>query len=283
MLFFATRLQFLLPFILALSTGAIASETAVLAPDRTETSRKFAAALEATLKQSHTVTDSELASAALRARNPESAYNLNARDARLLGSAIGCRFYVLVRGDTLRRSSFERKQFYEAFSAVYLIDARSGELILWRLFNSEQNEASAALESLSMLAPTAATMIVDKIDARIRNTTREKQSDETTLIGDAEPDVRLPLPYRRIKPEYTRTADYYGVEATVDIEVTIDSEGNVTSTRIVRWAGFGLDESVDKTVREMNWRAADRKGKTLAMTVLLRYNFKDLENRELPR
>jgi hypothetical protein len=62
--------------------------------------------------------------------------------------------------------------------------------------------------------------------------------------------------------------------------VDIDAEGRIAASRIVRWAGFGLDESVEKAVRSMNWRPAMRNGKSLPMRVLLRYNFRKVEKDE---
>ena len=77
-----------------------------------------------------------------------------------------------------------------------------------------------------------------------------------------------------------KLADFYKIAATVDVLVDISKKGEILNTEIVRWAGYGLDESVEKTVREMNWRAADRNGKSLVMRVLLRYNFKDIKTDE---
>ena len=94
------------------------------------------------------------------------------------------------------------------------------------------------------------------------------------------PDAKgfiAPIPYRRIKPEYSETAYLNNVTATVEILVDLDAAGSVTRTEIVRWAGFGLDESVQKAVRTMNWRPAERDKRTLPMRVLLRYNFKKAE------
>ena len=90
-------------------------------------------------------------------------------------------------------------------------------------------------------------------------------------------NFRSPLPYRRLSPQYTTTAYLYSVAATVDIEVDFDETGKILRTEIVRWAGFGLDEAVTETVRKMNWRPATRAGKPLPIRVLLRYNFKKIE------
>src|SRR5690606_29886969 len=89
-------------------------------------------------------------------------------------------------------------------------------------------------------------------------------------------NFRAPVPYKRIRAEYTRQASMYNIEATVDLMVDIDADGNILRTDVVRWAGLGLEESVIETVKRMNWRPAERNGKTLPMRVLLRYNFKNI-------
>ena len=90
-------------------------------------------------------------------------------------------------------------------------------------------------------------------------------------------NFRSPVPYKRIKPEYTGVAYLYGIAATVDILLDLDEKGNILRTEIVRWAGYGLDEAVTDAVRKMNWRPAERAGKPLPLRVLLRYNFKKVE------
>ena len=90
-------------------------------------------------------------------------------------------------------------------------------------------------------------------------------------------DFRPPVPYKRLKPEYTSLAFLYDARATVDILIDLDEKGNIMRTEITRWAGFGLDESVERAVRQMNWRPAERNGKPLPMRFLVRYNFKKIE------
>jgi hypothetical protein len=63
----------------------------------------------------------------------------------------------------------------------------------------------------------------------------------------------------------------------VEIVIDADASGRIMRTEITRWAGYGLDESVDKTVRAMNWRPAERNGKSLPMRFLVRYNFKKID------
>ena len=88
---------------------------------------------------------------------------------------------------------------------------------------------------------------------------------------------RAPIPFRRIKPDYTEIAALFDVAATVEITVDLDAAGTILRTEITRSAGYGLDEAVEKAVRTMNWLAASRDGKPLAMRFLLRYNFKKVD------
>lgn len=102
--------------------------------------------------------------------------------------------------------------------------------------------------------------------------------EEVPEAGSSEAkNLHPPMPYKRIRPECTREAYYYSIRATVDAVVDIDRNGAVTALEIRRWAGFGLDESVIEAINKMNWRPAERNGKTLPMRVLLRYNFTKIE------
>ncbi len=90
----------------------------------------------------------------------------------------------------------------------------------------------------------------------------------------ASSDLREPAPYRRLRPAYTDAASRADAEATVDASVEIGADGEVVGVRIVRWAGYGLDEEVVATVRRMHFRPAERDGERVAVRVLLRYNFR---------
>ena len=60
----------------------------------------------------------------------------------------------------------------------------------------------------------------------------------------------------------------------MDAEVEVGAGGEVGRVEIVRWAGFGLDDSVVSTIRQMHFRPATRDGQPVAVRVLLRYNFR---------
>jgi TonB family protein len=98
----------------------------------------------------------------------------------------------------------------------------------------------------------------------------EVMSDDVT----EDREVRAPRPYRRLKPPYPETAARAEVEATVDVLVDIDVRGEVGRVEIARWAGYGLDQSVIDTVRQMHFFPAMRNGVAMPMRVMLRYNFR---------
>ena len=83
-----------------------------------------------------------------------------------------------------------------------------------------------------------------------------------------------PRPFRRLKPPYPDTAAHAEVEATVDVLVDIDARGEVGRIEVARWAGYGLDQSVIDTVRQLHFFPAHRDGAAIPIRVLLRYNFR---------
>lgn len=258
-----------------------AQKIAVLTPDKTEQSRSFSERLGNALSGDYKILDDSLSEAAFSSIELENPFNQTISEAKNIGARIGCNYFIFVKSETLRRSSFERNEYYESYAAIYVISSRTGRLIFWKLNSFEEDSPKNAETKLSESSGEAAKEISAKIKAaentEINEMTKTKVRD---LPDESSPEAkgfRPPLPYRRIKPEYTRLAGFYKIAATVDILVDINEQGEVLNTEIVRWAGFGLEESVEKTVREMNWRAADRNGKSLAMRVLLRYNFKDIK------
>ena len=273
--------RFFAPVVVALvvfaATSVSAGQTAILTPDGTDMSSRFADGLERELEESISILDRDLTAAVFQVQGFKSPYNLSINEARIVGSGTGCSYLILLKSDTLRRTSFERKKYFESYAAVFLVDARRGDLIDFRLQESEAETAENAAAMILKTVKETAVHLGTRIREHKKNGGNAVPVNREGANADNE-SVRAPLPYKRIKPEYTKSADLYGIEATVDIEVEIDKAGKVTDTRIVRWAGFGLDESVERTVRRMNWRPADTRSGTFTMRVMLRYNFRDIED-----
>ena len=257
-----------------------AQKVAILTPDKTDQSRVFAERLFGAFGKKITLLDADLASAAYNSTTLSNPFNMTTDESKEVGMVIGCEFFVLVRSVIQRRSASGRDDYYEAYAALYIVSTRTGRLIEWRLqkFEAIKPETSAKLlqESTTKLAADIEARIAAIAKAEISEPTPPEMEEPPDQNSPPNANFRSPVPYRRIKPEYTAEAALYDIAATVDILVDTDAAGSITRTEIVRWAGYGLDESVERAVRQMNWRPAERNGKTLPMRFLLRYNFKKL-------
>jgi hypothetical protein len=265
---------------------AAAQRVAVFAPDRSEVGEQFAERLSEDLAARMKVVDPSLATSAFRSVAPESPFNLTTTDARRIGIAIGTDAFVLIRATTQRRSASGRADYYESYAAVFGVSSRTGSLFLWRL---KSFEAATAAESRRMLEASVAPLAAE-IQRAVKATVQEDLNAGTPPQFEEPPDERLPaaktfrspVPYRRLRPEYTAQAGLYEVAATIDLMVYLDAAGKIVRTDFERWGGFGLDEAVENNVRSMNWRPAERDGKALATKFLVRYNFKKIARDEKP-
>ncbi len=264
-----------------LSLSSFPQRVALLTPEKSPYSIKFAENLENSLAGKMKLTDRVLGESAFNSVSVEDPFNLTLADAKHIGSVIGCEFFIFVRSANQRRSSLEREEYFESYAVIYVVSSRTGRLVLWKL---QKGEAATVQEADRLLLETPgelATAIAERLKIVIKEEVSEKPpmalEEMPVQTSPDDRSFRGPVPYLRIKPEYTRLAYLYDVKATVDISVDLDRDGKVLRTEIVRWAGFGLDESVDDAVRRMNWRPAERNGKPLPMRVLLRYNFKKIE------
>lgn len=261
--------------VLFLVHSVSASTFAVIDPESSEVSAKVAAALETALSDKIDLLDRGLSDAAFRSFRLETPFNLDTATARSLGSAIGCRFYILVRADVQRRSRFGREEYYEAHAAYFLVNSVTGLLEDWQFSVYEEAAPREAEERLLGSVEATAIRLLSSSDSAAK---KLEPRGADPREGSNDESIKPPMPYDRVKPEYTPTADLYGIEATVDAEVRIDADGTVLEVKIVRWAGYGLDESVISAIRTMKWRPAERNGGFLPMSVLLRYNFRDIED-----
>jgi len=276
------RFYLRLIFLLFLFCAAVSAQPkiAVLVPEKTAQSGVFAERLQDSLSTKAKILDASLSDAAFRARAFENPFNLTAVEAKNIGAAIGCDYFLLVRAENLRRVSLTKGDFYESYAAIFTISSRTGQLVFWKLNSFESEKAGDADKKLFDSANDAALEIYGKLKAAKQSAFDEKPTPVFEKLPDENaPDAknfRPPLPYKRLRPQYTPLANLYGVEATIDAEIDVDENGKILKVEIVRWAGYGLDEAVAENIGKMNWRPAERNGKTLPVRVLLRYNFKKM-------
>lgn len=233
------------------------------------------------------IVDRDLARAAARGAGYAGSLNLSLREARDLGAAVDCDFLVVGDAQTVRRSSSSAPVYFESYASVFVVSARTGRLVAWDRPSAEApapGEADARLlDALDALARSRYAAAI--LEARTRESQERRASaatEEADFVEDlsgaddaARPGtLRAPEPFRRLRPPYPDTAARAEAEATVDVLVDIGSDGRVGRVEVARWAGFGLDEAVVRTVRQMHFRPATRDGAPFASRVLLRYNFR---------
>lgn len=253
---------------------------AVINPQKNPNSEKVAAQLIEKFK----ALDADLVEMAVKSQPIENIFNLSTEEAKTLANAIGCDYIILLKAENLRRTSFSKPVYFESYTAIYLVSARTGRLVFWTLKSFEAETPNIADTQLF----ASINYLESEISQNIKKVQEAEINEPTPPILEELPDenspeaknFKSPLPFRRIVPPYRRLANLFSIAATVDATVDVDESGKITRIEITRWAGYDLDESVKETIRQMQWRPASRNGKTLPIRVLLRYNFKKIEKDE---
>ena len=233
------------------------------------------------------VADGDLSRSAAMGVGYTGSLNLSLSEARDLGAALATDFYFLGDSQTLRRSSFKTPVYFESYCSLFLVNSRTGRLLTWERPSFESNEATTASELLSQHLSSEA--FSQRLLVAIRRATEDEQLQRlivtppaTPVIEEAPDDekaaavqgLRLPRPFRRLRPEYPDSAARAEAEATVDVLVDVGADGEVGEVQVVRWAGFGLDQATIATVKQMHFFPAMKNGAAIPMRVLLRYNFR---------
>jgi TonB family protein len=272
-------------------TNARPIRLAVLDFGETETGRRAADKLATAFSSNNLllIVDREESRAAAHGALYAGSLNMTLQEARSLGGAIGCDFYITGDAQTLRRSPSTGATYHEAYASIFIVSARTGRLILWDRPSFESSSPDETDKALLKELSQRAAHYVSAIQAAQEAEHNERAlasaraiSTVTSIIEDAPDDeaaaarvgLRLPQPYRRLRPVYPDTAARAEAEATVDVQLEIDSDGEVSRAEVVRWAGFGLDEAALSTVRQLHFRPAMRDGLGVPVRVLLRYNFR---------
>jgi hypothetical protein len=254
-----------------------AQRIAVITPEKNSQTERIAAQFAEKFK----AIDSDLVEIAVKSQPISNIYNLSTEESKTLANAIGCDFFIILKAENLRRTSFAKPLYFESYAVVYLVSARTGRLVFWTLKNFESETAMSADEQLFNSIQGLTNELENKIKTAVPAEFNEASPPNLEQLPEenssAAKNFKSPLPFKRLRPEYTRNANLYGIEATIDAVVDLDENGKITRLEITRWAGYDLDESVKETIKSMNWRPASRDGKSLPIRVLLRYNFKKIE------
>ena len=250
-----------------------------------------AALLVSSLEESGRVliVEGSLFGPALTALGYEGSINMSTDEARRLGSAIGCDFFVIGKAEIVSRSERAQELHQEALLAVMIVDGRSGKLAVFDLLIEKAQGSGEAVAALSRALAARAPGYVDQITQfrasreSLPSLTAPQKSEierieDMPLEGSAQAvGFKPPEFLNRVKPDYTAEAERADVNATVEVMVVLRSTGEVGEVEIKRWAGFGLEDSALRAIRQLKFNPATRNGQPISVRALIRYNFRRVE------
>ncbi len=281
---FALACFMLTAAVFGLTSVASAQRLAILTPGSDEFSLSVSTDIADELRKTHRVDDLDLSKQAVASFNADDPFNLYTSEAKAIGELLGTPYFVMVKAGRSRRTSSEIEEYYEVFAAVYVVSSSIGQLIDWKMFSFTGSTPEIAANEYKNRSSDISRYILSAVETYVISQRSVKPIKPFPPVPDEGmpgfEGLRPPMPYRRIRPEYTTVASLYSVRASVEAEVDIDENGNVANIEISRWAGFGLDVSVADTIRKMNWRPATVGKRALPMRVLLRYNFTKIDKDE---
>lgn len=97
-------------------------------------------------------------------------------------------------------------------------------------------------------------------------------------VNDAEYGITLPVPLRKVEPQYTEEARKARLQGSVILEVEVKPDGTVDPDRItvIQGLGKGLDEKAIEAVQQWTFKPAYKDGKPMgvAMPVAFQMEFR---------
>lgn len=226
--------------------------------------------------------DDDLVRTAISGIGYSGSLNLSREEAGALGQSIGCDFFMLGKILISRRVAANDQFYFEALAGLFFVETRTGRLVLFSFETAKAPTEQQARESLKGIIirswPSYSKNLIALHAAHVPSIESgpppllpaiEVLTDDLTAQG-----VKQPFFYQRIKPNYTEQADLAGIVATVELEAVFLEDGTVGDVEVVKWAGFGLDESAIATVKKLRFKPAEHDGKKLTLKGLVRYNFR---------
>ena len=221
--------------------------------------------------------------------------NMSKDEARRLGSAIGCDFFIIGKAEVLTRSEAANQSHQEALAAVMIVDGRAGALALFDQVTAKAGSSAEAWTLISQALAERAPGYVERIrqfhtarqvlrsSAENRSTLQAERIEDLPAEGSSQSAGFKPPEFsNRVKPEYTAEAERADISATVEANVILRANGETGEIEIVRWAGFGLDEAAAGAIRQLKFKPATREGQPVSVRALIRYNFRRVPDATRP-
>ena len=232
--------------------------------------------------------DQSIVRPALAGIGYDGSINLSKDEARKLGAAIGCDFFIVGKAETIPRSELENESHEEAYVGVMIVDGRTGGLAVFDFISKQASMREAAQQALMGSLDAHARGYVDQL-VQIREQSTRSPGKGSYIAGAKAGELVEDIPeegsprasgfkppqfINRVKPEYPTEAERADITATVEAMVVFRSNGEVGSIEITRWAGFGLEESSERAIHQLKFKPATRDGNPINVRAMIRYNFR---------
>ena len=234
------------------------------------------------------VIDDSLVRPAITGIGYDGSINMSKDEARKLGSAIGCDFFIVGKTEALSRSDHENESHEVAYAAIMIVDGRSGALQVFDFVSSKaatrENAISAVLKNLNgrtqsyidQMVRAGASASAARLEASSNSEPKNREPIEDIPADGSRRAVGFTPPefLNRVRPDYPPQADLADITATVEAMAIFRSDGQVGNIEITRWAGFGLEESSERAIRQLKFKPATRDGRPIDVRALIQYNFR---------
>jgi TonB family protein len=258
-------------------------------PDHpTALARKAESVLNSSLGSESRVSlvDQSLVQPAMKGILYDGSINMSRDEARKLGSAIGCDFFITGKLETFTRSDRVAEEHEEALIGVMIVDGRTGALAMFDFISVKAATREAAVGALIKTLTPRAGSYVDRMSrfqlARAQVIPPGSKTAAESIENIPEEGSPLAVGFtppeflNRVIPDYTDAAERADITAVVEASAVFLANGEVGDIQIVRWAGFGLDESAERAIRQLTFKPATRDGKPVSVRATVRYNFRRL-------
>jgi TonB family protein len=217
---------------------------------------------------------------AMKAVGYNGSINLSVDEARQLGAAIGCDFFIIGKTDAAQRSEQANESHYESVIGVMLVDSRSGALAYFDFILEKAKSGDEAQRKAQQALESHTTIYIEKMLAfrAAQQTYAAPTAEATEEVIDLESatgaNITPPEFLHRVKPDYTEAAERADITATVEAKVTFRANGEIGTIDIRRWAGFGLDEATIQAIQQLRFSPARRGSQAVSIRATVRYNFR---------
>jgi len=208
--------------------------------------------------------------------------NMSTDEARRLGSAVGCDFFIVGVIDAVTISDQTHESHEEAVGGLMMVDGRTGALAAFDFIQEKSPSREMAVGRAKQTLAARAPGYIDRMlehRARLEERAGARNDSEPVeeMPDEESPRFTPPKFANRIKPEYTPEARRANVGGTVEAIAVFRVNGEVGDITVTRWVGFGLEESAIRAIRDLKFEPARLDGRPVSVRALIRYNFRKLD------